>query len=157
MKSNPPEIETKLLADDGRFPNNPHLPLTVARQLLPADSGAEVFEDLFRRNGWMPAWRAGIFDFDHYHSSAHEVLGCFRGSACLQFGGAQNYRVSVQAGDAVVIPAGVAHRCLKDNQFLCVGAYPLGQSWDTCTGQPSERPDADQRILSLGPWESDPF
>ena len=157
LKPGQSDAETRLLTDDGRFPNNVNLPLIVARRVLPPNCGAPDFEDLFRANGWVPAWRAGIFGFDHYHSSAHEVLGCFRGSACLQFGGAHNFRVNVCAGDAVVIPAGVAHRCVNEEQFLCVGAYPDGQSWDTCTGKAGERPEADRRIAALGSWASDPI
>lgn len=151
------EASRHLIEDDGRFPNNPNVPLVIARQVLTTDCSAEAFEALFRRNEWMPAWRAGIFDFDHYHSTAHEVLGCFSGSASLQFGGGANCRIHVKAGDAIIIPAGVAHRCISADNFVCVGAYPKGQSWDTCMGEPSERPEADARIRALGNWTHDPL
>jgi uncharacterized protein YjlB len=144
------------IADDGVFPNNANQPLVIARQFLPGNDPV-AFEGLFEQNGWPPSWRAGIFNFDHYHSTAHEVLGCFQGSATLHFGGSEGISVELTAGDAVIIPAGVAHRCVKSNQFSCVGAYPAGQSWDTCYGKPGERPAADERIELLGGWQRDPL
>ena len=46
-----------------------------------------VFEDLFDRNGWGQRWRDGIYDYVHYNSSIHEVVGVPRGSGKVQFGG----------------------------------------------------------------------
>ena len=41
--------------------------------------------------------------------------------------------VDVQAGDAVLIPAGVAHARLDDEPgYVSVGAYPPGQQPDLC-------------------------
>lgn len=144
------------LDDDGVFPNNSSVPLQVFRPIHSGEYSAGQFEALFTSNGWVPAWRSGIFDFHHYHSTAHEVLGCFSGHALLQFGGSADLRLDVRVGDIVVIPAGVAHKCLDASQFCCVGAYPAGQSWDTCYGKPGERPGADQRIAALGSWASNP-
>ncbi len=149
-------ITSHVLADDGVFPNNPSIPLQLFRPKLSGEFSASAFEALFDSNGWPPAWRSGIFDFHHYHSTAHEVLGCFSGSALLQFGGSVDLRLEVQVGDVVVIPAGVAHKCLSASRFRCVGGYPAGQSWDTCYGRPGERPAADQRILALGPLPGSP-
>lgn len=152
------QTESVLLPENGHFPNNPHLPLTIVRQrLAQPDASPQAFEQLFARNGWPPAWRAGIFNFDHYHSTAHEVLGCFAGSATLQFGGPGGVRFDLAAGDAVIIPAGVAHRCIESDGFICVGAYPAGQQWDTCYGKPGERPETDAAIAALGPWQEDPL
>ena len=151
------ETKRQIIEDDGTFPNNAALPLVVAREVVSPDAGAAVFEELFHRNYWRAAWRSGIFDFDHYHSTAHEVLGCFSGHAVLRLGGAVNQRVELKAGDAMIIPAGVAHRCVSAQDFICVGAYPNGQVWDTCYGKAGERPAADERIAALGPWENDPL
>jgi len=67
------------------------------------------------------------------------------------------YPGAVPAGDAAVIPAGVAHRCVEVSpDFRVVGAYPRGQRWDMCYGKPGERPEADRRVAALGDPEQDP-
>ena len=70
-------------ADDGRIPNNPALPLLVYRNAveLPERDPASALECVFTENDWPAAWRYGIFSFHHYHSTAHEVLGVYRGRA----------------------------------------------------------------------------
>lgn len=154
-----PEVVTYTLTDDGVFPNNAELPLTVYREAtaLPERDPAAGFEALFAAHHWPPAWRSSIFGYHHYHSTAHEVLGIFRGRATIQFGGQQGVALEVQAGDVVVIPAGVAHKCLDSNAGFCaVGAYPQGQRWDTCTGKPGERPRADANIARVPPPQADP-
>ena len=86
----------------------------------------------------------------HYHSTAHEVLGICGGSGLVRLGGETGVTVTVQPGDCVVIPAGVAHKLLERTAgFLVVGAYPAGQSCDVCYGRPGERPRADRRIESV--------
>ena len=154
-----PEVLTYRLMDDGVFPNNAELPLTVYRgaAALPGRDPAATFEALFAAHDWPPAWRSSIFAYHHYHSTAHEVLGIFRGRATIQFGGEQGVALEVQAGDVVVIPAGVAHKCLDAQDGFCaVGAYPRGQQWDTCTGKPGERPRADANIARVPRPQSDP-
>jgi uncharacterized protein YjlB len=74
------------------------------------------------------------------------VLCVFRGRALLLFGGETNpekVEIEVGAGDAVVVPAGVAHRLLEDRSgggegFCMVGAYPKGCMWDMCYGNEGE-------------------
>lgn len=154
-----PEIRLYTLTDDGVFPNNARLPLTVYRQAvaLPQRQPAAAFEALFAAHHWPPAWRSSIFGYHHYHSTAHEVLGVFRGQATIQFGGEHGVALEVRAGDVVVIPAGVAHKSLRASADFCtVGAYPLGQQWDTCTGQPGERPRTDRNIASVPLPQADP-
>jgi uncharacterized protein YjlB len=154
-----PEVILHILTDDGVFPNNARLPLTVYRGAvaLPQGDLAETFAALFAANHWPPAWRSSIFGYHHYHSTAHEVLGVFRGQATIQFGGERGLMVDVQAGDVVVIPAGVAHKSLRASQGFCaVGAYPAGQQWDTCTGKPGERPRTDRNIARVPLPQADP-
>jgi uncharacterized protein YjlB len=149
-----PAVVSILLADDGTFPNN-RRPLLLYPGAVPAEPAA--IEDLFERNGWPPAWRNGVYAYHHYHSTAHEALGIYSGSATIQFGGPQGVRRRVQAGDVAVIPAGVAHCCLEASaDFRLVGAYPRGQRPDMCYGKPGERPEADRRIAALSDPEQDP-
>jgi uncharacterized protein YjlB len=57
----------------------------------------------------------------------------------------------------IVIPAGVGHKNLGASaDFGVVGAYPDGRDWDLLTGQPGERPKADQNIAALPIPGNDP-
>jgi uncharacterized protein YjlB len=155
----PPQVISHTLTDDGMFPNNARLPLLVYREAvtLPQRDPAAVFETLFAAHQWEGAWRNGIYGFHHYHSTAHEVLGVFCGHATVQFGGDQGVVLSVQAGDVVIIPAGVAHKNLgASGDFGVVGAYPRGQRWDVCYGKPGERPQAEQNIARVPMPSADP-
>jgi uncharacterized protein YjlB len=114
-------------ADDGETPNNPVLPLLVYRGVLARDAAdrAAQFEKAFASHGWGRSWRNGIFDFLHFHTRAHEVLGIARGRARVQFGGARGQELDIEAGDVVVLPAGTGHRRLSASaDLLVVGAYP---------------------------------
>lgn len=128
-------FEHHLLKEDGSNPNNDALPLIVYRGAV--DVGGTVpesaVEQAFGKNGWGDGFRGDTYPFHHYHSTAHEVVGCARGKARLQFGGARGPVVDVRAGDAVLIPAGVTHCRLDDAPgYASVGAYPPGQKPDLC-------------------------
>ena len=85
--------------DDGIIPNHPRWPLILYRGAvcLPgALDPAAVFEDLFESNGWGNSWRNGIYDYVHYHSRIHEVLGVARGRGKVQFGGNRGRAVDLQ-------------------------------------------------------------
>jgi uncharacterized protein YjlB len=107
-----------------------------------------AFEALFRANGWQGTWIDGIYDFHHYHSTAHEVLGLAKGVAAVQFGGSQGPVLDFTAGDAVVIPAGVGHCLIEGQDIVVVGAYPEGQDWDLCRATEADRAKALENI----PW-----
>jgi uncharacterized protein YjlB len=127
-----------MFADDGTVPNNPKLPFVHYRTpvALPEKGDpAAVFETLFERNGWGRSWRNGIYDYVHYHSGAHEVLGIARGEARVRFGGNKGKVFELTAGDVAVLPAGTGHQCLSASKdLLVVGAYPAGSKYDECTG-----------------------
>lgn len=156
----PLEIEEHLLFDDGLVPNNPDLPLKVYRAAFVAgDADAEQrIEKLFAENGWSGAWVNGIYPFHHYHATAHEVLGLARGWAEVQFGGSKGPRVAVQAGDAVLIPAGVGHCRMDGSEDLSVvGAYPGGVDADLKRATPADRLAALPLIARVPVWPQDPI
>ena len=129
-----PNVETFRFADDGETPNNPALPLLVYRgavALADAADPAALFEDAFGKHGWGRSWRNGIYDFLHFHTATHEVLGIASGRARVQFGGAQGCTLDVAAGDVVVLPAGTGHRRIEAScDLLVVGAYPDNAGFD---------------------------
>jgi uncharacterized protein YjlB len=148
----------EVLRDDGTFPNSA-LPLVAFQRAFDPAGGnlARRIEEVFAANGWGGGWRNGIYGFHHYHSSAHEALGVYRGSARVQLGGEQGITVSIAAGDVVVIPAGVAHKNLgASRDFAVVGAYPDGQRLDMNYGKAAERPGADERIAQVALPRMDP-
>lgn len=66
------------LKDDGFIPNHPRWPLVIyknAVRLPDSLDPAAIFEELFESNGWGNSWRDSIYDYVHYHSRIHEVLG----------------------------------------------------------------------------------
>ncbi|HYE49255.1 MAG TPA: cupin domain-containing protein [Azospirillaceae bacterium] len=130
------EPEILRLGPGAGVPNNPRMPLLVYRRVLSEDepAGGDLaagFERLFAANGWTGAWRDGIYDYHHFHCDAHEVLGIARGRALVRFGGEDGVDARVEAGDVVVVPAGVGHKRLEASpDLLVVGAYPGGRDPD---------------------------
>jgi uncharacterized protein YjlB len=93
--------------DDGL--NHPKWPLVIyksAVRLPEALDPAAVFEDLFASNGWGDSWRDSIYDYAHYHSRIHEVVGIARGTGKVQFGGPKGRILLLKAGDVAILPAG---------------------------------------------------
>jgi uncharacterized protein YjlB len=116
--------ETHLFAASGDIPNS-GLPLLLYRAAVPADPAG--IERIFAAHAWPPRWRNGVFPWHHFHPHAHEALGVARGAARVLFGGPRGTEVSLQAGDVVVVPAGVGHCGLEASpDLLIVGAYPAG-------------------------------
>lgn len=151
--------ETYRLTEAGWCPNNPACPLLLYRSVNQnePESLARWFEKTFAEHGWPPAWRYTIYDFPHYHSNTHEVIGVYQGWAEVRMGGTNGVIVKLQAGDAVVIPAGVSHQRLDgSDDFSAVGAYPKGFEPDQMRGVYGERPAADQRIQRIPRPNLDP-
>lgn len=143
---------------DGRIPNSRYPALIYQAVPLGADDRARAFEELFAAHQWSPLWRSTVFDYHHYHSTAHEALGIVSGCARLQLGGDEGQEITVQAGDAVVLPAGTGHRCLEASEdFLVVGAYPHGQEdYDLHRDDPAEYVASQRRIMEVPLPMADP-
>lgn len=155
-----PEVQSHLLGPVGYLPGNPRLPLLHYRQFFSGagEVVADALEAHLARHHWGDAWRWGIYDFHHYHSRAHEVLACYQGWARVQFGGPDGPILDLRPGDAVAIPAGVAH-CLRESGdgFQVLGAYPDGQHVDLKLDAEEDLEEA-QRHLPLVPLPTaDPY
>lgn len=148
-----------LLEPGSEIPNNPRLPVLAypgAVRLTSRDP-ASVFEQLFTANDWVGCWRNGIFPFHHYHSTAHEVLGIYSGTAVAQLGGENGVTLTLEPGDVVIIPAGVGHKRLSsDGNLGVVGAYPSGQQPDMCRASAASCQQAAEQVARVPVPERDP-
>ena len=151
---------TTMFRDDGIIPNNPKLPFIhyLGAVALPERGDpAAVFEELFERNGWGDSWRNGIYDYVHYHSGTHEVLGIARGHARVRFGGNSGKVVDLREGDVVILPAGTGHQSLDASKdLLVIGAYPPNGKYDECRGSRQEHERALESIPKVHLPAKDP-
>ena len=149
------ETQTYHFSDDGSIPNN-RLPLVVYRYCINQDEAG--LRQLLDANGWGDTWVNGVYDYHHYHSTAHEFLGVLNGKATLQLGGEDGKVLDVTRGDVLIIPAGVGHRCIEAGpQFSVMGAYPKGQNWDMRKGKPADRPEVMDNIARVALPVMDPI
>jgi uncharacterized protein YjlB len=148
--------ETCTFEDDGTIPNSP-LPVILYRDALARDADPAAYEELFARHGWLGAWRDGIFDFHHFHSTSHEVLGIARGTADVVLGGPNGARFELGGGDIAILPAGTGHcNAGFSSELLVVGAYPNGMSWDLRRGDPAERDEVLANLARVPVPDQDP-
>ncbi|HEU5048503.1 MAG TPA: cupin domain-containing protein [Rickettsiales bacterium] len=133
---------------------NSHLPVLLYRGVL-ADSvkdKAAAFHKKFKANGWSGLWTDSIYDYTHFHSNAHEVLGIAEGKVTVRLGGESGRLFRLKTGDMLIIPAGVGHQRVtkSDKGLKVIGAYPWGQSdFDIrCTGK---------KMPNVSCPDSDPF
>jgi len=159
LKGQQTKPEKFYFEDDETIPNS-KLPLLLYRNVVAesGDKSADWLENTFNNHNWTNSWRWGVFDFHHYHSNTHEVLGVYQGNAKLLLGGEQGRVFDVKTGDVIIIPAGVGHKCLSHSvDFSVVGAYPNGVSADMKKGEEGERPQADINISQVPIPDTDPI
>ncbi|CEG29314.1 cupin domain-containing protein [Bacillus sp. B-jedd] len=143
------------LKDDGQIPNNPELQVIIYEGVFTDNPNG--IEETFNRNKWTGSWSGGIFDFHHYHSNAHEVLGVKSGNATVLLGGDTGERVNVSAGDVILLPAGTGHKLIEASEdFEVIGAYPEGMSPNMKERDPAGRAQALQEIRNVPLPETDP-
>lgn len=156
-------LSTHSIPSHSHLPNTtPHAhPLLIYHSAFPASTSPSTLESHLSTNNVTPQWRYTMYSTTHYHSTTHEVLCVFHGRARLLFGGEANpgrVEVEVKAGDAIVIPAGVAHRLVEDVEggFEMVGSYPKGCSWDMCYGKEGEE-DMAEKVKGVEWFRKDPL
>ncbi|WP_322925228.1 cupin domain-containing protein [Paenibacillus campi] len=156
MKPSPScSIHTYSFTDDGKIPNHSILPVILYSGALAETP--DTMEALFNYNGWRNSWTNGVFDYHHYHSNAHEVLGVISGTVTLQLGGEHGDIVTLHTGDIIVLPAGTGHCRLEASaNFRIVGAYPQGMSYNVRTGKPGEHEQALKEIPHVPVPATDP-
>ena len=152
-------IVRHLLSEDDKFPNNGLLPLLVYKEaFLTGKDETSTIKEILETNSWTNSWVDGIYDYQHYHSTAHEILVVIKGSARVQFGGPNGITLALEKGDVVIIPAGVAHKRIEETGgFTCLGAYPEGQDYDMNYGKDGERPKTDENIKRVPLPQNDPL
>jgi uncharacterized protein YjlB len=156
----PSALEALMFADDGSVPNNPNLPFLIYRNaidLMGTPDPETVIENVFRENGWGDMWRNGIYEYMHYHSTIHEVMGIARGRARVIFGGTQGRELDLAQGDVVVLPAGTGHQGLwVSPDLVVIGAYPGSGRYDLCRGSKIEYARAIETIPYVPLPKTDP-
>lgn len=150
MPANSPELYWS--KPRGNAPNS-RFPLMVHRQSMPG-GGADEMIGMFRANGWSNNWRyPGVYTYPHFHSTTHECLGVALGWMEVEMFGRGGTTLRVEAGDTIVIPAGVSHNMVgHSDNILMVGGYPDGRDWDNIQEEQLTEPlrrAAAKRIMML--------
>ncbi len=155
-----PHIDHFILKRNKNFPNSA-LPVLIYKSALQLprqkNKAAEIARQIFLRNDWGNTWRNGIYDFHHYHSNTHEALAISSGNVRVMLGGPNGKAVELEAGDVIIIPAGVGHKCLSAGaDFECVGAYPQAKDYDINHGTAAELEKAIPNIKAVPLPSADP-
>jgi len=155
-----PHILHFILKRNKNYPNS-KLPVLIYRKALKVPAAKKkcitAVQKIFARNGWSNSWSNGIYDFHHYHSNTHESMAICSGEAEVIIGGPKGRKVKLTQGDVIILPAGVAHKCLSSSKdFICVGAYPQGKNYDINLGKSKELTKALANIKQLSGPSKDP-
>jgi len=159
------KVSKHFIARHGLIPNSSATskPMLIYHSVFTSPATkSSITAHLSKTNVIEPHWTYSMYPTSHFHSNTHEVLIILSGSALLLFGGEENperVEADVTKGDAIVLPAGTAHRLLEDKSgdFQMLGCYPVGAAqWDMCYGKDSEG-DVEGRIKKLEWFQSDPF
>ncbi|WP_046175309.1 cupin domain-containing protein [Domibacillus indicus] len=143
------------LKDDGEIPNNEKLPVIFYEGIF-AENPQDI-EPSFNQHGWTNSWSGGVYDYHHYHTNTHEVLGVQSGTAVALVGGEQGERLELKAGDVLVLPAGTGHKRLDQSpDFSVIGAYPDGKSPNLKERAPAVRAQSLSEIANVPVPETDP-
>jgi mannose-6-phosphate isomerase-like protein (cupin superfamily) len=123
----------------GMLPNS-RFPLLVHRGAVPG-GGADALIARFRENGWYNNWNwPGVYPYPHFHSTTHEALGVAAGWMEIEVFGRGGTRFRVEAGDVVVMPAGVSHGMTAQSELARAATKRIFMlpipSRDPATGQP---------------------
>ncbi len=149
------------LDDDGIIPNSKY-PVVFYHHDFDKEQSekkkADWLEACFAKNQWLNAFRWRVYDYHHYHTNTHEVLGVYAGEALLQLGGENGKKISVIPGDVIILPAGTGHISLQHSpDFAVVGAYPNGTEPDLISLS-DPRPDRVREKVDAVPVpEQDPL
>ncbi|MFC0009875.1 cupin domain-containing protein [Devosia nitrariae] len=110
---------------------NSRFPLLIYRGGVPG-GGEQAVLGRFRANNWLNNWRyPGVYTYPHFHSTTHECLGVAAGWMEVRVFGRDGTRLRVDAGDVIVMPAGVSHEMVgQSDDIQMVGGYPDGRDWD---------------------------
>jgi uncharacterized protein YjlB len=110
----PPE-QYYIKSSTPHVPNSP-LPVLVYRSALPLNPTSESTCSTIEPNDWL---KGGVFKHygaHHFHSVTHECYAVFKGHSRLLLGrgpldpeSEDDLLVDLKEGDAIVLPAGVAH------------------------------------------------
>ena len=142
--------EYHYFSDDGIVPNS-RLPVLIYRRAFDLNKlhVKERLRKVIEENGWTIrlVGDSVVSTHLHYHSWAHEVLVALKGHATLQIGGKKGRDIELNAGDAMAIPAGVAHKRLdKAENFTVASLFLKGVHWNVCTDLPEPYKRAKKEI-----------
>ncbi len=152
-------IEVFTSKPEGMIPNS-RFPLLIHRGAIPG-GGVDAVKARFRSNGWGNNWEyPGVYEYPHFHSTSHECLGCASGWMEFNLSVEGWTRVRIEAGDVIVMPAGVSHEMVgRSDDIMMCGGYAGGRDWDNIQEAfltPEMFQAAAKRIMTLPIPDKDP-